>query len=167
MAVHVPGCWLALPASAARHTHKSQLLTHLSTLGRRHHTPRRVPRWGLRGRGRPRYKSSHTAVWGVGDAAIPIGVCHVFARGRGANPLHLLHPSSTAEPCGDQELPLRLLGVVLWHMGGHVSCTAWGESPRQPPTYVGRARLIRVCSAHATMVYDCPYIAPPCACGAP
>ena len=85
-----------LPASAARHTHKSQLLTHLSTLGRRHHTPRRVPRWGLRGRGRPPKILPHSRVGGRRHSYPNRSVSRVGARqGR--------QPSSSTTPfiyCG-------------------------------------------------------------------
>jgi hypothetical protein len=50
--------------------------------------------------------------------------------------------TSTAESAGDQEPALRLLGPVLWHGGGYVCSTLWGENSRGPLTYVGRASSI-------------------------
>jgi hypothetical protein len=148
-------------------THKSHCW-HPSTLGRRHHPMDGCHAGACEAGAGPPQILPHASVGGRRHSN-PIGVCYVLARGRGDNSLHLLHPSSTAEFLWRPRATPELLGVVLWHMGGHVNSTAWGESPRQPPTYVGRARLRRVCSALLLWLVTVHTSRKPplCACGAP
>ena len=94
MAVHVPGCWLAGQPPSQAHTNPT--CWHPSTLGRRHHPMDGCHAGACEAGAGPPQILPHASVGGRRHSN-PIGVCYVLARGRGANSLHLLHPSSTAE----------------------------------------------------------------------